>query len=159
MLYKYNWAEPKWENYMRSPFVLPHCSPLNLPFIYLSSPSDFRRRFLALLSYQFSSFHPSLALNILQNKTCKETASRTFTTTNMVNLRRVAKPDLTNFCFQQLSVAPSWQPLSALMISNVWSCIQGAWWTTTSSWTSSQLWLACSFSSSSAKSPSRQHSV
>ncbi|KAM8939834.1 RNA cytidine acetyltransferase [Pelodytes ibericus] len=29
---------------------------------------DFRRRFLALLSYQFSNFQPSLALNVLQNK-------------------------------------------------------------------------------------------
>ncbi|XP_007111426.1 RNA cytidine acetyltransferase [Physeter macrocephalus] len=29
---------------------------------------DFRRRFLALLSYQFSTFSPSLALNILQNR-------------------------------------------------------------------------------------------
>ncbi|MEQ2303504.1 N-acetyltransferase 10 [Ameca splendens] len=33
---------------------------------------DFRRRFLSLLSYQFSSFHPSLALSILQNKKLKE---------------------------------------------------------------------------------------
>ncbi|KAL0968698.1 hypothetical protein UPYG_G00270350 [Umbra pygmaea] len=29
---------------------------------------DFRRRFLSLLSYQFSSFSPTMALNILQNK-------------------------------------------------------------------------------------------
>ncbi|KAL4697699.1 hypothetical protein H8959_003397 [Pygathrix nigripes] len=29
---------------------------------------DFRRRFLALLSYQFSTFSPSLALNIIQNR-------------------------------------------------------------------------------------------
>uniref|UniRef100_A0A4W4FBQ4 RNA cytidine acetyltransferase n=1 Tax=Electrophorus electricus TaxID=8005 RepID=A0A4W4FBQ4_ELEEL len=29
---------------------------------------DFRRRFLSLLSYQFSSFSPTLALNILQNR-------------------------------------------------------------------------------------------
>lgn len=29
---------------------------------------DFRRRFLALLSYQFSAFSPPLALNILQNR-------------------------------------------------------------------------------------------
>uniref|UniRef100_A0A8D3DRI4 RNA cytidine acetyltransferase n=1 Tax=Scophthalmus maximus TaxID=52904 RepID=A0A8D3DRI4_SCOMX len=29
---------------------------------------DFRRRFLSLLSYQFSSFSPSMALSILQNK-------------------------------------------------------------------------------------------
>lgn len=35
-------------------------------------PPDFRRRFLSLLSYQFSSFHPSLALNILQSKKSKE---------------------------------------------------------------------------------------
>uniref|UniRef100_A0A667WAS4 RNA cytidine acetyltransferase n=1 Tax=Myripristis murdjan TaxID=586833 RepID=A0A667WAS4_9TELE len=33
---------------------------------------DFRRRFLSLLSYQFSNFGPSLALNILQNKNAKE---------------------------------------------------------------------------------------
>lgn len=33
-----------------------------------SSPTDFRRRFLALLSYQFSTFSPPLALNILQNR-------------------------------------------------------------------------------------------
>uniref|UniRef100_A0A7N8YNM0 RNA cytidine acetyltransferase n=1 Tax=Mastacembelus armatus TaxID=205130 RepID=A0A7N8YNM0_9TELE len=33
---------------------------------------DFRRRFLSLLSYQFSSFPPSLALSILQNKKSKE---------------------------------------------------------------------------------------
>lgn len=40
--------------------------------------SDFRRRFLSLLSYQFSTFHPSLALSILQNKNSKEeTSSKT----------------------------------------------------------------------------------
>lgn len=33
---------------------------------------DFRRRFLSLLSYQFSNFSPSLALSILQNKKTKE---------------------------------------------------------------------------------------
>lgn len=33
---------------------------------------DFRRRFLSLLSYQFSNFTPSLALNILNNKKTKE---------------------------------------------------------------------------------------
>uniref|UniRef100_UPI00398F1A4F RNA cytidine acetyltransferase isoform X2 n=1 Tax=Pristiophorus japonicus TaxID=55135 RepID=UPI00398F1A4F len=33
--------------------------------------TDFRRRFLSLLSYQFSSFPPSVALNILQNKNMK----------------------------------------------------------------------------------------
>ncbi|XP_029992858.1 RNA cytidine acetyltransferase [Sphaeramia orbicularis] len=36
---------------------------------------DFRRRFLSLLSYQFSNFTPSLALNILQNKKSKEEMS------------------------------------------------------------------------------------
>ncbi|KAM8860479.1 RNA cytidine acetyltransferase [Synchiropus picturatus] len=36
---------------------------------------DFRRRFLSLLSYQFSSFHPSLSLSILQNKTTNEPSS------------------------------------------------------------------------------------
>ncbi|KAM4618691.1 RNA cytidine acetyltransferase isoform 1-T2 [Polymixia lowei] len=34
--------------------------------------TDFRRRFISLLSYQFSSFKPSMALNILQNKNSKE---------------------------------------------------------------------------------------
>ncbi|XP_075281601.1 RNA cytidine acetyltransferase [Opisthocomus hoazin] len=33
---------------------------------------DFRRRFLSLLSYQFSKFSPSLALNILQNKNIQQ---------------------------------------------------------------------------------------
>uniref|UniRef100_A0A8C2ZCD3 RNA cytidine acetyltransferase n=1 Tax=Cyclopterus lumpus TaxID=8103 RepID=A0A8C2ZCD3_CYCLU len=33
---------------------------------------DFRRRFLSLLSYQFSRFHPSMSLSILQNKKSKE---------------------------------------------------------------------------------------
>ncbi|XP_056384523.1 RNA cytidine acetyltransferase [Hyla sarda] len=33
---------------------------------------DFRRRFLSLLSYQFSNFSPSVALNILQNKNVKK---------------------------------------------------------------------------------------
>ncbi|XP_071369958.1 RNA cytidine acetyltransferase [Centroberyx affinis] len=36
---------------------------------------DFRRRFLSLLSYQFSSFKPTMALNILQNKNTKEQMS------------------------------------------------------------------------------------
>ncbi|XP_077423794.1 RNA cytidine acetyltransferase isoform X2 [Vanacampus margaritifer] len=36
---------------------------------------DFRRRFLSLLAYQFSSFSPGLALSILQNKSAKEAAS------------------------------------------------------------------------------------
>ncbi|CAH2325808.1 RNA cytidine acetyltransferase [Pelobates cultripes] len=33
---------------------------------------DFRRRFLALLSYQFCNFQPSLALNVLQNRNVKK---------------------------------------------------------------------------------------
>uniref|UniRef100_A0A8C0FVM2 RNA cytidine acetyltransferase n=1 Tax=Bubo bubo TaxID=30461 RepID=A0A8C0FVM2_BUBBB len=37
---------------------------------------DFRRRFLSLLSYQFSTFSPSLALNILQNKNIKQQPHR-----------------------------------------------------------------------------------
>lgn len=41
-------------------------------FILSSHPIDFRRRFLSLLSYQFSTFSPSLALNILQNKNIKQ---------------------------------------------------------------------------------------
>ncbi|XP_061678059.1 RNA cytidine acetyltransferase isoform X2 [Syngnathoides biaculeatus] len=36
---------------------------------------DFRRRFMSLLSYQFGSFTPSLALSILQNKSTKEAMS------------------------------------------------------------------------------------
>lgn len=36
---------------------------------------DFRRRFLSLLSYQFSGFNPSLALSILQVKKSKEETS------------------------------------------------------------------------------------
>ncbi|XP_077599243.1 RNA cytidine acetyltransferase [Stigmatopora nigra] len=36
---------------------------------------DFRKRFLSLLSYKFSSFSPSLALSILQNRGAKETHS------------------------------------------------------------------------------------
>ncbi|XP_069755546.1 RNA cytidine acetyltransferase [Narcine bancroftii] len=34
--------------------------------------TDFQRRFLSLLGYQFSNFPPSVALNILQNKNMKE---------------------------------------------------------------------------------------
>ncbi|XP_051580334.1 RNA cytidine acetyltransferase [Myxocyprinus asiaticus] len=33
---------------------------------------DFRRRFISLLSFQFSSFSPTLALSILQNKSAKD---------------------------------------------------------------------------------------
>lgn len=38
------------------------------------SPTDFRRRFLALLSYQFSAFSPPLALNIIQNRSAGKPA-------------------------------------------------------------------------------------
>lgn len=57
---------------------------LSLSLFFLFS-SDFRRRFLSLLSYQFSSFHPSLALSILQNKKSKEeTSSKTPLITNLI---------------------------------------------------------------------------
>lgn len=46
-----------------------------LTFLFLFLSADFRRRFLSLLSYQFSSFHPSLALSILQNRKSKEEKS------------------------------------------------------------------------------------
>lgn len=54
--------------------VIPLRSFLNV----FSFSLDFRRRFLSLLSYQFSSFHPSLALSILQNKKLKEATSKMF---------------------------------------------------------------------------------
>ncbi|XP_062403816.1 RNA cytidine acetyltransferase [Sardina pilchardus] len=44
---------------------------------------DFRRRFLSLLSYQFSNFSPSLALNILQNKNAKESTQSSLTTAEL----------------------------------------------------------------------------
>ncbi|CAG2218129.1 KRE33 [Mytilus edulis] len=37
---------------------------------------DFRRRFVSLLSYQFRTFKPSMALNILQEKTFKSTGKK-----------------------------------------------------------------------------------
>ena len=40
--------------------------------VYFTFCPDFRRRFLSLLSYQFRSFHPSPALNILKNKSVKK---------------------------------------------------------------------------------------
>jgi len=52
-----------WELYCRGP---------QESFILSSCPIDFRRRFLSLLSYQFSKFSPSLALNILQNKNIQQ---------------------------------------------------------------------------------------
>ncbi|XP_018616345.1 RNA cytidine acetyltransferase [Scleropages formosus] len=45
---------------------------------------DFRRRFLSLLSYQFSSFSPSQALNILQNKNVKDDAVPALTQLQLV---------------------------------------------------------------------------
>ncbi|KAG7473754.1 hypothetical protein MATL_G00099190 [Megalops atlanticus] len=44
---------------------------------------DFRRRFLSLLSYQFSSFPPSLALNILQNKNAKQDTQPALTSSEL----------------------------------------------------------------------------
>lgn len=52
-----------WDIYSRGP---------QESFILSSCPIDFRRRFLSLLSYQFRTFSPSLALNILQNKNIKQ---------------------------------------------------------------------------------------
>lgn len=98
---------------------------------------DFRRRFLSLLSYQFSSFHPSLALSILQNKKSKEETDRkTRLLANLITFHlHLPRSDLTCLWPPQFSVALSWQTTSALTTSNVWSCIQGAWWITTLSWT------------------------
>lgn len=121
---------------------------------------DFRRRFLSLLSYQFSSFHPSLALSILQNKKSKEEmSSKTRLRTLLIWYQHLSEPELTCLWPPQHSVAPSWPLISALMTSNVWSCIRGAWWTITSSWTWSQPWHARSSSSNSVKFPSQLHSV
>lgn len=64
--WKGNWANAGkifWNIFSRGP----HES-----FVFWSCPVDFRRRFLSLLSYQFSTFSPSLALNILQNKNIKQ---------------------------------------------------------------------------------------
>ncbi|XP_066541065.1 RNA cytidine acetyltransferase [Hoplias malabaricus] len=44
---------------------------------------DFRRRFLSLLSYQFSSFSPTLALNILQNKNAKDDSPATLSSVDL----------------------------------------------------------------------------
>lgn len=46
---------------------------------------DFRRRFLNLLSYQFHSFHSSLALSVLQQKSAEETAMGKLTVTTVKN--------------------------------------------------------------------------
>ncbi|KAL6479139.1 hypothetical protein MHYP_G00125720 [Metynnis hypsauchen] len=47
---------------------------------------DFRRRFLSLLSYQFSSFSPTSALNILQNKNVKDDSPATLTSMELAAL-------------------------------------------------------------------------
>lgn len=44
---------------------------------------DFRRRFLSLLSYQFSGFGPSMALNILQNKNTKQDPQSTLSSSEL----------------------------------------------------------------------------
>lgn len=44
---------------------------------------DFRRRFLSLLSFQFSKFSPTLALNILQNKNAKDDSTPVLTSTEL----------------------------------------------------------------------------
>lgn len=44
---------------------------------------DFRRRFLSLLSYQFSTFSPTLSLNILQNKNIKDDRPTTLMVTEL----------------------------------------------------------------------------
>ncbi|XP_051512314.1 RNA cytidine acetyltransferase-like [Myxocyprinus asiaticus] len=44
---------------------------------------DFRRRFLSLLSFQFSNFSPTLALNILQNKSAKDDSTAALTSTEL----------------------------------------------------------------------------
>lgn len=117
---------------------------LNMSFFF---PSDFRRRFLSLLSYQFSSFPPSLALTILQNKKATETHGKSLPPSHLEGFM-CTKPTSTRLWPSQLSVALNWQHISPLMTWNGWSCIRGVWWTTTSSWIWSQWWRA-SFSSSS----------
>lgn len=117
-------------------------------FEHVGLPSDFRRRFLSLLSYQFSSFHPTLALTILQNKKAKETHSKTFPPSLLEGFMRT-KPISARLWPSQLSVARNWRHISALTTWNGWSCTPGVWWTITSSWTWSQWWHA-SFSSSSS---------
>ncbi|XP_056622082.1 RNA cytidine acetyltransferase [Triplophysa dalaica] len=44
---------------------------------------DFRRRFLSLLSFQFSKFSPTLALNILQNKNAKDDSASVLTSAEL----------------------------------------------------------------------------
>ncbi len=69
------------------------------------------------------------------------------------------RPELVCLWSLQFSVALSWQPISALTTSNVWSCTRGAWWTITSSWTWSQRWHACFSWSSSETCLCQPHSV
>lgn len=110
--------------------------------------TDFRRRFLSLLSFQFSKFSSTLALNILQNKNAKD------------NNVAGTNPHLPPTCcrcvcvcwlkinlhlslfFQFLPVQNS-QPLSLHMTWSVWRCIPETWWTITSSWTWFLLLHAC----------------
>uniref|UniRef100_A0A9J8B8Q7 RNA cytidine acetyltransferase n=1 Tax=Cyprinus carpio carpio TaxID=630221 RepID=A0A9J8B8Q7_CYPCA len=52
--------------------------------VFLSSFwKDFRRRFLSLLSFQFSKFSPTLALNILQNKNAKDDSPAALTSAEL----------------------------------------------------------------------------
>lgn len=44
---------------------------------------DFRKRFLSLLSFQFSKFNPTLALNILQNKNAKDDSPAALTSAEL----------------------------------------------------------------------------
>lgn len=66
------WLSAFWKG-EQATFSIAQCSDEHeLTFLFLFSSADFRRRFLSLLSYQFSSFHPSLALSILQNRKSRE---------------------------------------------------------------------------------------
>ncbi|XP_050990993.1 RNA cytidine acetyltransferase [Labeo rohita] len=44
---------------------------------------DFRRRFLSLLSFQFSKFNPAMALNILQNRNAKDDSPEALTSAEL----------------------------------------------------------------------------
>lgn len=47
---------------------------------------DFRKRFLSLLSFQFSKFNPTLALNILQNKNAKDDSPAALTCAELTTM-------------------------------------------------------------------------
>lgn len=75
--------------------------------------SDFRRRFLSLLSYQFSSFHPSLALTILQNKKAKEAHSKSLLLSHLksfiiAKLKRVFGPHSSQSLWTGRTFHPLW---------------------------------------------------